>query len=149
MLNKVTLIGNLGRDPEVRTMQNGNKVCNISLATTEKWKDKSSGERMERTEWHRVVIFDERLVDVAEKYLSKGSKVYLGGQIQTRKWTDQSGTEKYSTEIVLQRFGGRLIMLDSKTDGGSSKGRTSDFESDNAGSNPAPPASDLDDEIPY
>ena len=141
MLNKVTLIGNLGRDPETRTMQNGNKVCNVSLATTERWKDKSSGERMERTEWHRVVIFDERLVEVAEKYLSKGSKVYLEGQLQTRKWTDQSGTEKYSTEVVLQRFGGRLIMLDSKGEGKPLP--------DGLPHAPGPAGDDLDDEIPF
>lgn len=129
------LIGNLGRDPEIRTMQNGNRVCNLSLATTEKWRDKNSGDMNERTEWHRVVIFDDKLCDVAEKYLNSGSKVYLEGNLQTRKWSDQSGVEKYSTEVVLQRFRGVLIMLDSK--------------SEPQGSSSAPPAGDLDDDIPF
>ena len=113
-VNKVILVGNLGRDPEVRSTQDGTKVANLSVATSENWKDKNSGERRERTEWHRVVIFNERLADVAEKYLKKGSKVYIEGQLQTRKWTDQSGTEKYTTEIVLQRFRGELAMLDGR-----------------------------------
>jgi len=113
-VNKVILVGNLGRDPEVRSTQDGTKVANLSVATSENWRDKNSGERRERTEWHRVVIFNERLADVAEKYLKKGSKVYLEGQLQTRKWTDQSGTEKYTTEVVLQRFRGELTMLDGR-----------------------------------
>ena len=113
-VNKVILVGNLGRDPEVRSLQDGTKVANLSVATSENWKDKNSGERRERTEWHRVVIFNERLADVAERYLKKGSKVYLEGQLQTRKWTDQSGTEKYTTEVVLQRFRGELTMLDGR-----------------------------------
>lgn len=113
MLNKVILIGNLGRDPETRTMQNGNKVCNLSVATSERWTDKSSGEKMEKTEWHRVVLFGP-LADIADKYLDKGSKVYLEGSLQTRKWTDQQGVEKYSTEVVCQGFGGKMIMLDGK-----------------------------------
>ena len=117
-VNKVILVGNLGRDPEVRTMQNGGRVCNLSLATSESWRDKESGDRREKTEWHRVVIFDDRLVDVAEKYLKKGSKIYISGQLQTRKWTDQSGVEKYSTEVVLQRFRGELTMLDTRGGGG-------------------------------
>src|SRR3989337_919244 len=117
-VNKAILIGNLGRDPEIRSLQDGNRVANLSVATSESWRDKSSGERRERTEWHRVVIFNERLVEVAEKYLKKGAKVYLEGQIQTRKWTDQSGVEKYTTEIVLQRFRGELTMLDSRGGGG-------------------------------
>ena len=116
-LNRVMLIGNLGRDPEVRAMQNGGKVCTLSLATSETWKDKNSGERKEKTEWHRVVVFDDRLVDVAEKYLKKGSKVYVEGSLQTRKWTDKNGVEKYSTEVVLQKFRGELTMLDSRKDG--------------------------------
>jgi len=113
-VNKVILIGNLGRDPEVRAMQNGNRLCNLSVATSDSWKDKQTGERREKTEWHRVVIFDDRLVDVAEKYLRKGSKVYLEGELQTRKWTDQSGAEKYTTEVVLQRFRSTLTMLDTR-----------------------------------
>lgn len=117
-VNKVILIGNLGRDPEIRATQDGTKVANLSIATSESWRDKSSGERREKTEWHRVVIFNERLVDVAERFLKKGSKVYLEGQLQTRKWTDQSGAEKYTTEVVLQRFRGELTMLDGKGEGG-------------------------------
>src|SRR3972149_5179947 len=113
-VNKAILIGDLGRDPEIRSLQDGNRVANLSVATSESWRDKSSGERRERTEWHRVVIFNERLVEVAEKYLHKGSKIYLEGQLQTRKWTDQSGAEKYTTEVVLQRFRGELTMLDSR-----------------------------------
>jgi single-strand DNA-binding protein len=121
-VNKVILVGNLGRDPEIRTMQNGDKVCNLSLATSERWKDRNSGEMQERTEWHRVVLFDQRLVDVAERYLKKGSKVYIEGQLQTRKWTDQQGVEKYSTEVVLQRFRGELTMLDTRSGGGGGYG---------------------------
>ncbi len=120
-VNKVILIGNLGRDPEVRTLQNGGKVANLSLATSESWRDKASGERKEKTEWHRVVIFGN-LADIAEKYLKKGSKVYVSGSLQTRKWTDQSGTEKYTTEVVLQGFGGELTMLDGKGGGGGGGG---------------------------
>lgn len=114
-VNKVILVGNLGRDPEIRATQDGTKIANLSVATSENWKDKNSGERKEKTEWHRVVIFNDRLSDVAEKYLKKGSKVYLEGQLQTRKWTDQAGVEKYSTEIVLQRFKGELTMLDGRS----------------------------------
>lgn len=110
-VNKVILIGNLGRDPEVRTMQDGKKVANLSIATSESWKDKSSGEKKEKTEWHRVVIWGA-LADIAEKYLHKGSKVYVCGSLQTRKWTDKDGVEKYSTEVVLQGYGGELTMLD-------------------------------------
>ena len=117
-VNKVILVGNLGRDPEARQMQDGNPVVNLSLATSESWKDKNTGERREKTEWHRVVIFNERLADVAQKFLRKGSKIYIEGQLQTRKWTDQSGVEKYSTEVVLQRFRGELQMLDSRGEGG-------------------------------
>ena len=117
-VNKVILIGNLGKDPEVRSMQSGGKVCNLSVATSESWKDKMSGERKDRTEWHRVVIFNENLISVAERFLKKGSKVYLEGQIETRKWQDQSGQEKYSTEIVLRPFRGELTLLDSRESGG-------------------------------
>ena len=116
-VNKVILVGNLGRDPEARTLQDGGKVVNLSIATSESWKDKSSGQRKEKTEWHRVVIFNDKLGEVAEKYLRKGAKVYIEGQIQTRKWTDQSGAERYSTEIVLQKFRGELTMLDSASEG--------------------------------
>ncbi len=121
-VNKVILVGNLGRDPEVRRLNSGDPVCNLNIATSETWRDKSSGERQERTEWHRVVIFNENLVKVAENYLRKGSKIYIEGQLQTRKYTDQQGIEKYSTEIVLQRFRGELQMLDSKGEGGGSFG---------------------------
>jgi single-strand DNA-binding protein len=123
-LNKVMIIGNLGADPEVRTFQNGGKVCNLRIATSENWKDRSTGERRERTEWHTVAIFTEGLVRVCEQYLRKGSKVYVEGQLQTRKWQDQSGNDRYSTEIVLQGFGGTLTMLDGRSggDGGGSGG---------------------------
>lgn len=113
-INKVILVGNLGRDPEIRTTQNGMKVANLRIATSERWKDKNSGEMQERTEWHSIAIFNEHLVGVAERFLSKGSKVYLEGQLQTRKWTDQQGADKYTTEVVLNRFKGELQMLDSK-----------------------------------
>jgi single-strand DNA-binding protein len=111
-VNKVILIGNLGRDPEVKSFQNGGKVCNLRIATSEHWKDKNTGERREKTEWHSVSIFNEGLVRIAEQYLKKGSKVYVEGQLQTRKWQDQSGADRYSTEVVLQGFGGTLTMLD-------------------------------------
>jgi single-strand DNA-binding protein len=152
-VNKVILVGNLGRDPEVRSTQDGTKVANLSLATSENWKDKNSGERREKTEWHRVAIFNERLVDVAEKYLKKGSKVYIEGQLQTRKWTDQSGQERYTTEVVLQRFRGELTMLDGRGGGGEGVG--------DGGGMSEPPAqggggragggggADLDDDIPF
>ena len=118
-VNKVTLIGNLGRDPEVRFSQNGDKIANLSVATSESWNDKASGERREKTEWHRVVIFNKHLAEIAEKYLKKGSKVYLEGALQTRKWTDNSGVEKYTTEVVLGNFKGELTMLAGRGDGGS------------------------------
>lgn len=117
-VNKVILIGNLGRDPEVRSFQNGGKVCNLRIATSENWKDRSTGERREKTEWHSVAIFSEGLVRVAEQYLRKGSKVYIEGALQTRKWQDQSGQDRYSTEIVLQGFGSTLTMLDGRGEGG-------------------------------
>ena len=161
-VNKVILIGNLGRDPEVRHTGDGNPVVNLNVATSETWRDRNSGERRERTEWHRVVIFNEKLAEIAQKYLQKGSKIYLEGQLQTRKWTDQQGVEKYTTEIVLQRFRGELTMLDTRGGGG---GGGSDFGG-GAGSGGgdygggsssgggdygggAPAGGDLDDEIPF
>jgi single-strand DNA-binding protein len=117
-VNKVILVGNLGRDPEIRSMNSGDRVCNLSLATSESWNDKNSGERQERTEWHRVVIFDEKLVEVASKYLSKGSKIYIEGRLQTRKWKDKSGQDRQTTEIILQRFNSQLTMLDSRSQSG-------------------------------
>ena len=150
-VNKVILVGNLGRDPETRQTQDGRPICNMSVATSETWKDRQTGERRERTEWHCVVIFDERVAEVAQNYLRKGSKVYLEGQLQTRKWTDQSGQERYTTEVVLQRFRGVLTMLDSRADGGGAR--------DYGGGEPAgAPATardggasstDLDDDIPF
>jgi single-strand DNA-binding protein len=133
-VNKVILIGNLGKDPEVRSMQSGGKVCNLSVATSENWKDRNSGERKERTEWHRVVIFNENLIQVAERFLKKGSKVYLEGQIETRKWQDQSGQERYSTEIVLRPYRGELTLLDRAEGSGggygaSDYGRGGDYDS--------------------
>jgi single-strand DNA-binding protein len=146
-VNKVILIGNLGADPESRSMQDGNKVVNLRIATSESWKDKASGERKEKTEWHRVVIFNERLAEVAERYLRKGSKVYIEGQLQTRKWTDQSGTEKYTTEVVINRFRGELTMLDGRSGGGMGDAPAM-VES---GGRPAlaKGGADLDDEIPF
>jgi single-strand DNA-binding protein len=153
-VNKVILVGNLGRDPEIRTMQDGNKVANLSLATSESWRDKNSGERREKTEWHRVVVFNDRLVDVIEKYLRKGAKVYVEGQLQTRKWTDQSGAEKYSTEVVLQRYRGELTMLDGRSGGGDDvsgggSGGSYSGGSSGGGGGPPPSGGDLDDEIPF
>ena len=142
-VNKVILVGNLGKDPEVRRMTSGEPVVNLSIATSESWRDKASGERKEKTEWHRVVIFNKNLAEVAEKYLRKGSKVYVEGQLQTRKWTDKDGAEKYSTEVVLQNFRGELTMLDGKGggEGGGSRG---------AGESPASfQRDDMDDEIPF
>ena len=121
-VNKVILVGNLGRDPEIRSTQDGTKIANLSVATSETWRDRNSGERKERTEWHRVVIFNDKLSEVAEKYLRKGSKIYVEGQLQTRKWTDKEGQERYSTEVVLQRFRGELTMLDGRQDGGGGGG---------------------------
>jgi|TARA_A100001037_G_C14802811_1_gene479670 single-strand DNA-binding protein len=150
-VNKVILVGNLGRDPEVRHTNDGNPIVNLSVATSETWRDRSSGERRERTEWHRVVIFNERLGEVAQKYLQKGSKVYLEGQLQTRKWTDQQGVEKYTTEVVLNRFRGELTMLDSRSGGGGDfgGGGGSDFGEPTGADGPAPGGGDLDDEIPF
>jgi len=160
-LNKVMLIGNLGRDPESRTMGNGNPVVNLNIATSESWRDKQSGERKDKTEWHRVVIFNENLAKVAQNYLKKGSKVYLEGQLQTRKWTDRDGLEKYTTEIVLQRFRGELTMLDGRGDSGGGQYGDDSYGSGNAGAggNVGGGAAgaagggfgggDLDDEIPF
>ncbi|MCY0153505.1 single-stranded DNA-binding protein [Hoeflea alexandrii] len=121
-VNKVILVGNLGADPEIRRTQDGRPIANLSVATSESWRDKNSGERREKTEWHRVVIFNEGLCKIAENYLKKGSKVYLEGQLQTRKWQDQSGQDKYSTEVVLQGFNGNLTMLDGRNEGGGGGG---------------------------
>lgn len=151
-VNKVILVGNLGRDPEVRTFQNGGKVCNLRVATSENWKDRNTGERRERTEWHSVAIFSEPLARIAEQYLKKGSKVYLEGQLETRKWQDQSGQDRYSTEVVLRPYKGELTLLDSRGDsqGGYMADQSSGdsgFSGDGGGS-PAP-AGDMDDEIPF
>ena len=166
-VNKVILIGNLGRDPEIRSMQDGNRIANLAVATSESWRDKMSGERKERTEWHRIVIFNERLAEIAEKYLKKGSKVYLEGALQTRKWTDQGGQERYTTEIVLNRFRGELTMLDGAggargaggppMEGGYDEGYAGggfDDERPAGGGSTAParartPVNDLDDDIPF
>ena len=148
-VNKVILVGNLGKDPEVRRMTSGEPVVNLSVATSETWKDKSSGERKEKTEWHRVVIFNENLAKVAEQYLKKGAKVYLEGALQARKWTDKDGAEKYSTEIVLNRFNGTMVMLDGRSGGGGGDGG---FGGGNRGTNEAPSnfqRDELDDEIPF
>jgi len=147
-VNKVILIGNLGKDPEVRRTTSGDPVVNLSIATSESWRDKQSGERKEKTEWHRVVIFNKNLADVAEKYLRKGSKVYVEGQLQTRKWTDKDGAEKYSTEVVLQNFRGELTMLDGRNGGG--EGGGSGFGGRGASEAPASFQRDeMDDEIPF
>ena len=161
-VNKVILVGNLGQDPEVRSFQNGGKVCNISVATSENWKDRNTGERRERTEWHRVAIFSEGLVRVAEQYLRKGSKVYIEGQLETRKWQDQSGQDRYTTEVVLRNFNSSLTMLDGRNDnqggGGGYQSGGGGYSSQDSGpqqsggynSGPAAaPAADLDDEIPF
>jgi single-strand DNA-binding protein len=160
-INKVILVGNLGRDPEVRMTQNGTKVVNMRVATSERWRDKSSGDMQERTEWHSIVVFNEHLAGVAERFLRKGSKIYVEGQLQTRKWTDQQGMDRYSTEIVLNRFRGDIQMLDSRGDGGGgqygenrdsgesrdSGARNSDQRDTGGASSGA--MSDLDDDIPF
>lgn len=145
-LNKVMLIGNLGADPEVRSFANGGRVCNLRIATSESWKDKNTGERKERTEWHTVAIFSEGLVGVAERYLKKGSKVYLEGQLQTRKWQDQSGNDRYSTEVVLQGMGGTLTMLDGAS-GGDGRGESKQSYSNTPAGGDR--YADLDDDIPF
>jgi single-strand DNA-binding protein len=161
-VNKVILVGNLGKDPEIRRTQDGRPIANLSVATSETWRDKATGERKEKTEWHRVVIFNEGLCKVAEQYLKKGAKVYIEGQLQTRKWTDQAGVEKYSTEVVLQGFNSNLTMLDGRSGGGGSFG-ADDGGGDFGASSPSSPAprraavaagggsrnSDMDDDIPF
>ena len=159
-VNKVILVGNLGKDPEIRRTQDGRPIANLSVATSEQWRDKATGERKEKTEWHRVVIFSEGLAKVAEQYLKKGAKVYLEGQLQTRKWTDQAGVEKYSTEVVLQGFNSNLTMLDGRSGGAGGGGGFSDEPSNDFGS-PAPRRAvaaagggggrngDMDDDIPF
>ena len=147
-LNKVLIIGNLGRDPEVRTLQNGGKVCNLRIATSETWKDKSTGERKERTEWHSVAIFSEPLARIAEQYLKKGSKVYLEGQLETRKWQDQSGQDKYSTEVVLRPYSSTLTMLDGRDSGGAPNANSAS-SGGGGGHVHNGGGADLDDEIPF
>ncbi len=158
-VNKVTLIGNLGRDPEARTFQNGGKVCNLRIATSETWKDRNTGERRERTEWHSVAIFNEGLVRVAEQYLRKGSKVYIEGRLETRKWQDQSGQDRYTTEVVLRPYNGELVMLGDPGargsgggSGGGYGGESGGYAGGSSSAGPsAPPAGgrDIDDEIPF
>jgi single-strand DNA-binding protein len=158
-VNKVILVGNLGRDPEIRSFQNGGRVANLSVATSENWKDRATGERKEKTEWHRVAIFNDRLVEVVEKYLKKGAKVYIEGQLETRKWTDQQGQERYTTEVVLRQFRGELTMLDGRSGGGAGMSGGDDFEEAGApayaGASPGPAPSrgrsggPLDDDIPF
>ena len=151
-VNKVILVGNLGRDPEVRYAQSGSKIVNMSVATSESWKARQTGERREKTEWHRVVIFDEKLADIAEQYIKKGSKVYLEGQLQTRKWTGNDGVEKYTTEVVLQRFNSTLTMLDSRGGGAPGGGGDSpDWGGPDTGgaTGGGGGGGDLDDEIPF
>ncbi len=162
-INKVILVGNLGRDPELRSTQDGMRIANLAVATSESWRDRVSGERKERTEWHRVVIFNERLAEIAEKYLKKGSKIYVEGALQTRKWTDNSGQERYTTEVVLQRFRGELTMLDGARgaggppiEGGYDEGYAGGGFGDEprTAATPSPargrtPVNDLDDDIPF
>ncbi len=159
-VNKVILVGNLGRDPEVRAMQSGDKVVNLSIATSESWKDKATGEKKERTEWHRVVVFNQGIATVCERYLKKGAKVYIEGQLETRKWTDKDGVEKYSTEVVLRPFRGELTMLDSRggeggyASSGGGGGRSFGDSGDSGfggGSAPsrAPMVQEFEDEIPF
>lgn len=153
-LNKVQLIGNLGRDPEVRSFQNGGKVCNLRIATSETWKDRNTGERRERTEWHTVAIFNEALVRLAEQYLRKGSKVYIEGQLETRKWQDQSGADRYSTEVTLRPYAGEMKFLTPRDSGGSGGGyggedRGPGYGGGSGDMTGGAPSRDLDDEIPF
>ena len=164
-VNKVILLGNLGRDPDVRASQDGNKIVNLSIATSERWKDRNSGEQREKTEWHRVVIFNENLARIAEQYLRKGSNVYIEGQLQTRKWTDQQGVEKYTTEVVISRFRGELTLLGGRGEaqpvGAADELQSGSFQSSQAQSQSEtmlnqgtiegqlPPMNDLDDDIPF
>jgi single-strand DNA-binding protein len=146
-VNKVILVGNLGRDPEIRSTQDGREIANITVATSESWKDKSTGERKEKTEWHRVVIFSEGLVNIVKNYLKKGAKVYIEGSLQTRKWTDKDGQEKYSTEVVLQGFGSTLTMLDGKREGSSES--SGGYNQASAPASKQPASELADDEIPF
>lgn len=150
-VNKVILVGNLGKDPEIRSMGSGDKVANLTIATSESWKDRQTGERKDKTEWHRVTIFAQGLVGIAEKYLQKGAKVYVEGQLETRKWTDQNGQDKYTTEVVLRPFGGVLTMLDSKGSGGGSSSGNSSFQQQTTPSEQSqqPAPSSEDDDIPF
>jgi single-strand DNA-binding protein len=151
-VNKCLLLGNLTRDPEIRTTQSGDRVANLSLATNESWKDKTTGERREKAEFHRVVIFNDRLVDVAEKYLKKGAKVYLEGSLQTRRWTDQSGAEKYTVEVVLQKYRGELTMLDTRGGGGKDESENQDRgggSQQQSGAGYGSGGADLSDEVPF
>ena len=151
-INKVILVGNLGADPEIRQTKDGRPIANLSVATGESWKDKNTGERREKTEWHRVVIFDEGLAKIAEQYLRKGSKVYLEGQLQTRKWQDQNGQDKYTTEVVLQGYNGNLTMLDSRQGGGDFAGSSTGSIGSGGGGDSLPPSSpggDMDGDIPF
>ncbi len=143
-VNKVILVGNVGQDPEIRTTQNGTKIGNLSIATSEVWKDKDNGEKKEKTEWHRVVVFDAQIADVVEKYVKKGDKLYLEGAMQTRKWTDKEGNDKYTTEVVMQRFTSKLVMLGSKSAGNGSKPNNDPEPSSNDDSDPLP-----GDDIPW
>ncbi|NWG70311.1 MAG: single-stranded DNA-binding protein [Parvularculaceae bacterium] len=144
-INKVILVGNLGKDPEVRHTQDGRPIVNLSVATSENWKDKNTGEKREKTEWHRVVIFSEGLARVAEQYLKKGSKVYVEGQLQTRKWTDQNGQERYSTEVVLQNFNSQMVLLDGRRDGGGASYEVGDQRPSSGGGQ----SFELNDDIPF
>jgi single-strand DNA-binding protein len=166
-LNKVMLIGNVGKDPEVRSFANGGKVCSFSLATSENWKDKNSGERREKTDWHNISIFNENLVRIVEQYVKKGSKLYIEGSLQTRKWQDQSGADKYTTEVVLQNFNGTLVLLDGRGEGGGARSGGGEYNQDDAprgsgggnfggggaakggASRPGAFDSDLDDDVPF
>jgi single-strand DNA-binding protein len=144
-VNKVILVGNLGKDPEVRMTQDGGKIVTFSLATSEQWKDKETQERKDKTEWHRVVLFNEKLAEVAEKYLRKGSKIYVEGQLQTRKWTDQTGQERYTTEVIVSRFKGELTMLD----GAKSQSTGGEYETSFPGTPALSAAAPIDDELPF
>ncbi len=149
-VNKVIIVGNVGKDPEVRRMQSGDAVVNLTVATTESWRDKASGERKEKTEWHRVTIFNENLAKVAEQYVKKGAKVYVEGQLQTRKYTDKDGVEKYATEIVLQKFRGELTMLGGRDQGGGDDASFGDAGGRSSGGRGAPPTPDMaDEDIPF
>ena len=159
-VNKVILVGNLGRDPEIRSLNNGGRVANLSVATSDRWRDRQTGEQRERTEWHRVVVFDDKLVEIVEKYVRKGQKVYLEGEIQTRKWSDQAGQERYTTEVVLQRFRGQLTMLGGRGEGDGGGGfageaGAGDYDRGAAAGgggdmgDSSGPGADLDDDIPF